>query len=67
MILENQICLNAYFAKATTLVDGGWRISFDLLSTESQSIADLALLKDQGLCLVVMTEDQVKNAKVAKK
>lgn len=39
----------ATLAKATTLVDGGWRVSFDLSEHETQAITELVKHKDSAL------------------
>lgn len=56
----NEIALHALFSKATTTVDGGWSVTFSLLQSESQNIAQLSALRDKPLMLVVMTTDSVK-------
>lgn len=52
------IALQAIFAKATTLIDNGWRLSFDCAQDMSTHIVDVAALRDRPLYLVVMTEDE---------
>lgn len=43
----DSITLTAIFSKATTTVDGGWRITFDVDQSEAQSILKLSVLRDQ--------------------
>ena len=52
-----QVVLRGIVQKATTLVDGGWRISFDL--PEHAPVQDLMHLKGEDLAIVVMPYDQV--------
>ena len=42
------------FARATTLVDGGWRLTFDLGIDESPSIAKLADLRNELLQIAIV-------------
>lgn len=48
------ITLQAIFVKATTTVDGGWRLTFDIAQNESGQIIDLAILRDQLLQLAIV-------------
>lgn len=48
------INLTAIFAKATTTVDGGWRISFDIDESQSNEIAKLSQFRDLSLQLVIV-------------
>lgn len=48
------IGIPAAFCKATTLVDGGWRISFDCGLDAAAEIAQLAQYQGQLLYVVVM-------------
>lgn len=57
------IVVKAIFSKATTTVDDGWRISFDLATHDGMAVAEIAKLAQQGLQLVIMTEDEL-NAKI---
>lgn len=56
--MEEPIALQCTFSKATTLVDGGWRISFDSSEFSGDIVAKIASLKENNIYLVVMTEDQ---------
>lgn len=58
--MDEAISFNAIFEKATTTIDGGWRISFSLLQSESVNVQRLSTMRDQGLMLVVMPEDSLK-------
>lgn len=48
------ITFNATFAKATTLIDGGWRISLDLPDFEAQKVTALAQLSDRALQVAIV-------------
>lgn len=50
------IGMDATFFKATTIVDGTWRISFDLQEGMEDAVSLLSKLKGEGLYLVVMTQ-----------
>jgi hypothetical protein len=52
------IAVQAIFARATTICDGAWRISFDISEQSGDKAAQIAALKGESLFLVVMTEDQ---------
>jgi hypothetical protein len=51
------IALIATFSKASTLVDGGWRVSFDLSEQSGPEVSELAKLKGQALYIVIMDEE----------
>lgn len=57
------IAVQATFSKATTLVDGGWRISFDLSETQAEAVSKIAQLNGQCLYLAIVTEEAYLNAK----
>lgn len=42
---EQGITFKAIFNRATTTVDGGWRISFDVPESEAGSLLELAVLR----------------------
>jgi hypothetical protein len=44
----------AAFHKATTTVDGGWRISFDVSEDEAKTVAQLSVLRGELLQLAVI-------------
>jgi len=50
---DSQILLTAIFQSARTTLDGGWRISFDVDSSQGELIANLVKQKDKQLFLVV--------------
>jgi hypothetical protein len=50
------VLLQAQFSKATTLVDGGWRLSFDLGEDMDKEVTEVRKLKDEHLFIVVLTE-----------
>lgn len=50
------IAVEAIFAKATTTVDGGWRISFDLPGYLSSTVAEISKLRDEAIKLVIIPE-----------
>ena len=58
---EMKIVLDAIFNKATTTVDGGWRISFDCPNNEAQNISQISQLQGTKFHLVVLTEDALQN------
>lgn len=57
--MEQPITFEAIFQKATTTVDGGWRISFDLSNDDSSKVSDIAALANESLTIVVMTSGYV--------
>lgn len=57
--MKDPVALEAVFAKATTTVDGGWRISFDC--AEQAAITELSKLRGKRLYLVISTEEQLEN------
>lgn len=48
------VTFTAIFSKATTLVDGSWRISLDLGEHDGEAVAALARLKDCALQIAVV-------------
>jgi hypothetical protein len=52
------ILLECIFSKATTLVDGGWRVSFDCTEEMAEPVMEASRLKGERLYCVVMTEAQ---------
>lgn len=54
---DQAITFLATFNKATTLVDGGWRISLDLAEHESDKITQLAKAKDQVLQVAIIPQE----------
>lgn len=57
--MKEPITVEAIFQKATTTIDGGWRISFDLSHADSQKISEIAQLANETLNLVIMTTDYI--------
>ena len=53
---QNALTFTAIFARATTLVDGGWRISFDLSNDEVKAIHVLSELRDQLLNIAIVPD-----------
>jgi hypothetical protein len=54
--MQKPIGIQAIFSKATTLVDGGWRLSFDLGEDMAEAAAQLSKMRGDALYLVVMTQ-----------
>lgn len=52
------IAIQAIFGKATTMVDGSWRFSFDSAENQGPNIAKIAGMRGTLLYVVIMTEDQ---------
>jgi hypothetical protein len=50
----DSICFKALFSKASTLVDGSWRVSFDVNITEISEIVKLAKLLGDNLQIAVI-------------
>lgn len=48
-----------HFSKATTLVDGGWRVSFDLSQDSGITAAQVAALQGQELQIAVVPFDLI--------
>jgi hypothetical protein len=48
------ICFKALFSKASTLVDGSWRVSFDVNITEISEIIKLSQLLGYNLQIAVI-------------
>lgn len=53
---DNKVCLQGTFYKAQTLIDGGWRVSFDIQSDLSTEIVELSTLHGLPLHVVVMVD-----------
>jgi hypothetical protein len=60
------LALEAIFSKATTTIDGGWRISFDCSEEMSAKIGELSKMRGSALYLVVMDEEEYQS-KIEKK
>lgn len=56
--MKEPIAIQANLQKVTTLVDGGWRLSFDCSDTEGKQLILLNELKEENLYVVVLTEEQ---------
>lgn len=52
-----RVVLRGIVQKATTLVDGGWRVSFDL--PDSAPVEELMQLRGEDLMIVAMPASQV--------
>lgn len=52
------IALQAIFSKATTTVDGGWNVTFSTAEHMGKEITELSKLREEGLFVVVMTEQE---------
>lgn len=48
------VTFTATFSRATTLVDGGWRLTFDLGINEGPCIAQLAELRNELLQIAIL-------------
>jgi hypothetical protein len=48
--------LQGVFSKATTTVDGGWRISFDVDEKQAKEITEISKLRDKTVFICVMTK-----------
>lgn len=48
--------LEGTFSKATTTIDGGWRISFDIDEQQAKEITEISKLRDKALFICVMTK-----------
>jgi hypothetical protein len=53
------IACRAIFARATTLADGGWRVSFDLDESDAGKVAQVTALRDSVLFLTVIPEGMI--------
>lgn len=51
------ITFQATFSKATTLVDGGWRVSFDLSESSGHKAAQIAALTGSILQIAVVPDE----------
>ena len=56
--MKTELVFDGIFARATTTVDGGWRISFDLGNHEGEAVASLSRLSSKNLKIVVISEDE---------
>ncbi len=52
----NELIFDAIFSKATTSLDGAWKLTFDVNSTEVVNIAKIARLMNKALKLVVIQD-----------
>lgn len=55
---DNQIILKGIFQKASTTIDGAWRISFDVPLNESENIKQIVELKNSSLLIVVLPSEK---------
>lgn len=53
------VSFKAILQKATTLVDGGWRVSFDVAEDDTQAILILSQMRDTDLHVGVVPEDML--------
>jgi len=53
-ISAEPLAICAIFARATTLVDGGWRISFDVPQEEAAKIAAISALNREVVHLMIL-------------
>lgn len=55
---KNSVTLIAYFSKAVTTIDGGWRISFDVSADEAHAVMQLSELRDKIIqCAFIPVEE----------
>jgi hypothetical protein len=61
--MDGGITFQAHFARASTTVDGGWRVSFDVDQDAAPMLAELAKLRQVRfqLALVPIAKDSAKN------
>lgn len=55
---DTSIKLQALFSSARSLVDGGWRLSFDINPTEIPQLTQIAQLKDKILNIEIKESDE---------
>lgn len=60
MSKEKQIAMPVIFKKATTTVDGGWSVSFDVDSSQADNITKIAAMRDEMLYLVIVDQNALK-------
>jgi hypothetical protein len=53
-LVEENITFQAYFNKATTVIDGGIRVSFDLSQDQAQAMIELIRLQGKLLQIAVI-------------
>lgn len=46
------------FFKASTLIDGGWRVSFDVDAQQAAKVVQLSVLKDKLLQFAIIPIDE---------
>lgn len=56
--MQEPVALQGIFSKATTLVDGGWRVSFDLSEQMGDQVAELTKLRGIAIYVIAMTPEQ---------
>lgn len=54
-----QIAIKGTFTKASTTIDGGWRVTFDFPDHEGQEIAKLLQLRDTAITVVIVPDENV--------
>ncbi len=52
--MKTEITFTAIFARATTLVDGGWRISFDVSESDAKDLHLLSQMRNKLLQVAVV-------------
>lgn len=53
---DKELIFDAIFFKATTTVDGAWRITFDVGCNEGENVARLTKLAQSALKVVVLQD-----------
>lgn len=53
------ISFNAMINRITTTIDGGWRVTFDVPQSETQSMMELSALRDENLQIVALTSAMI--------
>jgi hypothetical protein len=51
---DDALVFKCTFSKATTLIDGGWRVSFDLSEYDGDIVSKIAKLKDSILQIAIL-------------
>lgn len=54
MSLEEGIAMEGVLTKASTTVDGGWRITFDLPASSAPQVLQLSQLRDCAVKIIVI-------------
>jgi hypothetical protein len=57
--MSQAITLSALLSKVQTMVDGGWRLTFDVTEADTVAVMQLSQLRDQVLAVSIAPEQLI--------